>query len=67
MDDSVTFTRATVLTGKGRDTITFYCDLPTTFPEMKYECDFTVSARKGYGETWLIENFPNLIYDLIEV
>lgn len=63
---TVEFSGATLITGKSTDKITLYpIDLPTTFPEMNYDCCFTIEARQGYGETWLKENFPNLPYEVI--
>lgn len=39
------------------DQINLYVDLPTAFPELKYETVLEVRARHGYGAQWCRETF----------
>lgn len=50
----------TVLGTFGTDKICFHTELPTAFPEMKYETVLTADARAGFGLQWVEENFPGI-------
>lgn len=48
--------KAVVLIGRpGPDTITLTLDAPTPFPEMGYDAQMRIEARKGYGIQWCKE------------
>jgi hypothetical protein len=47
--------RAVVVVNIGVDRISLELDLPTPFPEMKYEASALIEARHGYGEQWCRE------------
>jgi hypothetical protein len=49
--------RVTIVRVGGTDQIFFWPDLPTPFPEMKYEPSLKMETRAGYAEEWLREAF----------
>lgn len=48
--------KATVLLTYAADQIQLILDLPTPFPEMKFEAQARIDARYDYGEQWCKEN-----------
>lgn len=44
----------------GEDEISIYPDLPTTHPEMNYDCCMKIKTRKNYAEEYVAENFPGI-------
>lgn len=54
----------TLILSSATDKIVLNVELPTAFPEMKYDCSFSTDARHGYGEQWCKEVLgltPNII------
>lgn len=54
-----------IVLSENTDTIFIYPDLPTTFPEMKYEASLKLDARKGYGKEYCRNNFPGVPLEII--
>lgn len=55
----------TVIQTHGTDKIYLNIDIPTAFPEMKYETSFQTEARQGYGEEWC-KTYLGLVPDIIK-